>query len=391
MPRHQPFLPLLLLVALPSLLALLPACSGGATAAAPGQGLVLLPYDGPLARGVKERDPRLEFHDFGRVPDGDTVTRVFRLRNSDPRPIAIQRVDPGCGCTVPALRAVLPDGSVVQGESPASKAPVLLSVPPGAIFELELAIHTRDMITKNTDKLVTVRLTTDSPASYFVTLELHILVEKPFSVVPGTLALGLVPESGGKEGRVEIVNAGAFAHTLGALRELPPGLTAELTFEERNFRPVWTLAAALQPPLERGPRALTLHIETLDENGAPGRDLEVPLTAQVVGDLASDPSRIVFKAEAGAPAEGTLELFSLLPGQRLKVRAVEVPEEQRAWLAAEAVPLEPDGAGASERWRIVLRATPPHPEGKSHSGRVRVLLDDPQHPEQLLDFVVHVR
>jgi len=379
---------------LPLLLALLPlvlACSGGATAAEPGQGLVLLPHDGPLGRGVKERDPRLEFHDFGRVPDGNTVTRVFRLRNSDPRPIAIQRVDPGCGCTVPALRAVLPDGTVLQGESAAAKVPVLLSVPPGAIFELELAIHTRDMVTKNTDKLVTVRVTTDAPASYFVTLELHILVEKPFSVVPGTLALGQVPENGGKDGKVEIVPAGAFAHTLGELQELPQGVTAELTFEERNFMPLWTLKAGLHPPLERGPRTLTLRIATHDETGAPGEILEVPLTAQVVGDLASDPSRIVFKAGADVPAEGSLELFSLLPGQRLKVRAVEVPEERRAWLAAEAVPLEPDAAGSSARWRIVLRATPPHPPEKTQAGRLRVRLDDPQHPEHLLDFVVHLR
>ena len=383
---------------MPRLLALLLALfplwlgsCGETPAVKAGQGLVLLPYDGPLGRGVKERDPRLEFHDFGRVPDGDTVTRVFRMRNDDARPIAIQRVDPGCGCTVPALRAVLPDGSIVQGEPVKSKVPVLLSIPPGAIFELELAIHTRDMVTKNADKLLTVRLATDSPASYFVTLELHILVEKPFAIVPGTLALGLVPESGGKEGKVEIVPAGAFAHTLGELRELPPGVTAELSFEERNFMPLWTLKAALHPPLERGLRTLTLRIATRDETGAEGRDLEVPLTAQVVADLTADPSRIVFKVEGDAPAEGQLELYSLLPGQRLRVIGVELPEEARSWLAAEAVPLEADGSGASERWRIVLRATPPLPPGKALSGRLRLRLDDPQHPEHELDYVVHAR
>lgn len=377
-----------LLLALFSLL--LGSCDAGPRSET-GQGLVLLPYDGPLARGVKERDRRLEFHDFGRVTDGDTVTRIFRLRNTDPRPVAIQRVDPGCGCTVPELRAVLDDGTVVRGESVASKAPVLLTVPPGAIFEIELAIHTRDMVTKNADKLVTVRIATDSPASHFVTLELHILVEKPFSIVPGTLALGLVPENGGKQGKVEIVPAGAFAHTLGELGELPPGVTAELSFEERNFMPLWTLKASLEPPLERGPRTLTLRIGTRDENGEPGRDLEVPLTAQVVGDLATDPSRIVFKLEGSTPAEGALELFSLLPGQRLKILEVEVPEDRRAWLAAEAVALEPDESGRSERWRIRLRATPPVPEGKVHSGRLLVRLEDPQHPVFELDYVVHVR
>lgn len=374
-----------------ALLALAFAACSPEAAAGPGRGLVLLPYDGPLARGVESRDPRLNFHDFGRVHDGDTVTRVFRLENTDPVPVAITRVDPGCGCTVPALRAVLPDGTVVQGEPAASKAPKLLEVPPGAIFELELAIHTRDVTTKNQDKLVTVRLTTDSPNGYFLTLELHILVEKPFAVVPGTLAFGLVPENGGKEAKVEIVRAGRFAHALGELVSVPPGVSAELLQEERNFVPVWTLRARLEPPLERGPRNLTVVIATTDEDGAPGRALEVPLTAQVVADLASDPARLVFRTAPDAEGEGALELFSLLPGHRLRVRGVEVPPEHAAWLAAETLALAPDDDGASARWRITLRSRPPYPAGQALSGSVRVLLDDPQHPEHALEFVVHVR
>ncbi|MEQ1895085.1 MAG: DUF1573 domain-containing protein, partial [Planctomycetota bacterium] len=240
----------------PLLLLLLAACQPEA-AAAPGRGLVILPDTSALPRGVPQRDPRLNFHDFGRVPDGDTVTRVFRMENTDPRAVAITRVTPGCGCTVPALRAVLADGTVIAGEPASSKAPKLLEVPAGAVFELELAIHTRDMTTKNQDKLLTVGLVTDSPNGYFLTLELHILVEKPFAIVPGALALGLVPENGGKEGKVEIVRAGPFAHTLGELVDVPAGVQAELAVEERNFMPVWTLRATLAAPLERGPRQLT--------------------------------------------------------------------------------------------------------------------------------------
>lgn len=373
----------------PTLL-LLVACQPAAPVAS-GRGLVILPDDSPLARGVAQRDPRLNFHDFGRVSDGDTVTRVFRMENTDPRPVAITRVTPGCGCTVPALRAVLADGSVVVGEPASSKAPKLLEIPPGAVFELELAIHTRDMTTKNQDKLLTVGVVTDSPGGYFLTLELHILVEKPFAVVPHTLALGLVPENGGKEGKVEIVRAGPFAHTLGELVEVPAGVQAELTHEERNFMPVWTLRAALAAPLERGPRMLTLRIATLDEQGAPGRPLEVPLTAEVVGDLATDPSRCILRAAPEQEGEGALELFSLLPGHRLKVAGVDVPSENAAWLAAEALALAPDDDGASERWRITLRTRPPYPAGKALSGRVRVRLDDPQHPSHELEYVLHVR
>ena len=371
-------------------LLLLAACHPEA-AATPGRGLVILPDDSPLAHGVERRDPRLNFHDFGRVSDGDTVTRTFRMENTDPRPVAITRLTPGCGCTVPALRAVLADGTIVPGEPASSKAAKLIEIPSGAVFELELAIHTRDMTTKNQDKLLTVGLVTDSPNGYFLTLELHILVEKPFAVVPGALALGLVPENGGKEGKVEIVRAGPFAHALGALLDVPEGVQAELTHEERNFMPVWTLRATLAAPLERGPRQLTLRIATLDEQGEPGRPLEVPLTAQVVSDLASDPSRCVLRAAPDQASEGSLELFSLLPGHRLKVVGVDVPPEHAAWLSAEPLALEPDDDGASERWRITLRTRPPYPAGKALSGRLRVRLDDPQHPEHALDYVVHVR
>jgi hypothetical protein len=366
------------------------ACQPEAVAA-PGRGLVLQPYEGPLARGVETRDPRLEFHDFGRVPDGETVTRIFRFENTDSAPVAITRVDPGCGCTVPALRAVLADGAVVRGEPITSKAPKLLEIPPGAFFELELAIHTRDMTTKNQDKLVTVRLMTDSPNGYFLTLELHILVEKPFAVVPTTLAFGSVPENGGKEARVEIVRAGPFAHHLGEIVEAPAGITAELTYEERNFMPLWTLRARLEPPLERGPRNLAFKIATKNEHGEPGAPLEVPVTAQVVGDLAHDPARLVVRTTPESEGEASLELYSLLPGQRLAVRSVAVPPENAAWLSAEALALAADDDGKSARWRITLRTRPPYPAGKALSGRLTVMLDDAQHPAHVLDYVVHVR
>jgi hypothetical protein len=377
------FAPLLLLAAVA-------ACHPEA-AAAPGRGLVILPDDSPLPRGVSARDPRLNFHDFGRVGDGDTVTRIFRMENTDPRPVAITRVTPGCGCTVPALRAVLADGTVVAGEPASSKAPKLLEIPPGAVFELELAIHTRDMTTKNQDKLLTVGLVTDSPNGYFLTLELHLLVEKPFAVVPGALALGQVPENGGKQGKVEIVRAGPFAHALGELIEVPAGVEAQLTSEERNFSTVWTLRAMLTPPLERGTRQHTLRISTTDEFGEPGRALEVPLTAQVVADLASDPTRCVLRSAPEEESEGTIELYSLLPGHRLKVVGIDVPPENSAWLSAEAAALAPDDDGASARWLLTLRSRPPYPAGKALSGKVRVRLDDPQHPSHELEYVVHVR
>ena len=93
------------LVALALVASLITGCGGEQAPASTGRGLVLLPDETPLARGVEARDPRPNFHDFGRVPDGDTVTHVFRMPNEDPRDVSVTAVDPGCGCTVASLRA----------------------------------------------------------------------------------------------------------------------------------------------------------------------------------------------------------------------------------------------------------------------------------------------
>ncbi len=368
------------------------ACDSAPSEAVPdGQGLVLLPDDGPLARGVEQRDPRLNFHDFGFVPDGDTVTHVFRMRNSDPRPVAIQRVDPGCGCTVAALRVLRGDGTLEAGKPIRSKEPELLSVGPGEVAELEVQIATRDVATKNNHKLVTMRILTDSPNGYFLTLEVHVFVEKPFALVPGTLALGRVPESGGGRGRIEIVQAGSLAHELKEVLAPPAGVFAALTKEIRFERPVWVLEAGLEAPLTRGPRSATLRIATEQSPGVPGREIEVPLTATIVGDLATEPERLVFSAPRDAAQRASCEFFSLLAGQRLRVTGLELPEDQRALLGARYEALDPDDGGTSLRWRITLETLPPLPAQEMLTGKLLLNLDDPQHPSHELEYVVHLR
>jgi hypothetical protein len=357
-----------------------------------GRGLVILPDEGPLARGVEVRDPRLNFHDFGRVTDGDVVTRVFRLRNEDPRPVSIQRVDPGCGCTVASLRVLRADGSLELGAPISSKLPSLLEIGPGEVAELEVRVDTRDLTTKNDHRLITIRVLTNSPSTLFLTFEVHLLVEQAFTVAPAKLALGDVPENGGGEGKVEFVRAGGFTYEPIALEPTPAGVTAELSVEQRNGMPVWTLTARVAPPLPRGPFERMLRVTVEEEPGVPGRPIEVPLTALVVEDLASLPQRLVFPAPRESAERASVELFSRLAGHRLRVLSAAVDPAHATWLAARVEPLEPDDGGASLRWRVTLETRPPLPaEETLLSGELALVLDDPQHPSFTLPYVVHLR
>lgn len=367
--------------------------SAGEDATAGRRGLVLLPSDDPLPPGVTERDERLYFHDFGRVRDGERVVHVFRLRNEDPVDVSITRVVPGCGCTVPSLRAVLSDGTIVAGESPSSKAERLLTIPPGALAEVEIAVDTSHISSKNTDKLVVIGITTDSPGGYFVNLEVHILVARPIYAVPESLQLGQVPENGGGFGKIELVQAPGFDEVVGGVEELPEGVTAELRHETRSGGEVGILELRLEPPLPLGPLRRTVRLATVDGDGQPTAGLEIPILATVVSDLVSDPTRLILTGPRDAPLQAETTVSSLLAGQRLRIRSVEIVDPDHArWLEAGLEPIEPDDDGRAKAWRLSLR-TAGVPEGVETplGGDLRLELDDPQHPTFTVGYAVHAR
>lgn len=369
------------------------AAGAGGDAGAGRRGLVLLPSDDPLPPGVAARDERLYFHDFGHVRDGERVAHVFRLRNEDPVDVSITRVVAGCGCTVPALRAVLPDGTVVPGESPASKAERLLTVPPGALAEVEIAVDTGHIASKNVDKLVTIGITTDSPGGYFVNLEVHILVARPIYAVPESLQLGQVPQNGGGAGKIELVPAPGFEEEVSGVDELPEGVTAELRRETRVGGEVTILDLRVEPPLPLGPLRRTVRLATVDAAGQPTAGLEVPIVATVVPDLVSDPVRLILTGPRGDALEARTTVSSLLAGHRLRIRSVEVVDPAQAqWLAATLEPLEPDDDGRAKAWRLSLR-TLAVPDGIETplGGELRLELDDPQHPTFAVGYAIHLR
>jgi len=379
-------------------------CGGGAgqgpdaeapPASAPDRGLAVLD-DSP----AQPLDPRLEdaprranFHDFGRVPVGDVLAHPFRMRNVEDEPITVTRVTPSCGCTVPSLRCVLPDGEVIEGKSVLPGMRDLITVPPGAILELHVAIDTKHVKLRNVDQLLSITLQTDHEASYFRQFEVHILVESPFEAVPKEIQLGNFAGSAGGSGRVEVVQTPGFAHRVTGLGELPPGVETSLAEEDRFGRAVWILEAGFTPPVELGLHAVKLALETEREDGTPGPEILVPLTGTAVPDVQSDPSRLVLVVSRNGgdpPAPAAVELHSLLPGHLLAVTAAAVEPRHADRLALTAEPIRPDDAGRAPRWRLRLELAGDPPD-EFLSGIAVVRLDDPQTPVIEVPYVVHVR
>ncbi|WKV12865.1 DUF1573 domain-containing protein [Marivirga harenae] len=97
--------------------------------------------------------PKMEFsekvHDFGRITEGDVVTKVFTFKNTGEAPLIISNATSSCGCTVPSYT-----------EEP---------IAPGEEGELEVKYNSRGK--KNQDNKV-VRVTANTwPATNNITIK----------------------------------------------------------------------------------------------------------------------------------------------------------------------------------------------------------------------------
>jgi len=97
--------------------------------------------------------PTMEFtektHDFGRITEGDVVTKVFTFKNTGDAPLIISDAKSSCGCTVPSF----------------TKEPIA----PGEEGELEVKYNSRGK--KNQDNKV-VRVTANTwPATNNITIK----------------------------------------------------------------------------------------------------------------------------------------------------------------------------------------------------------------------------
>jgi len=351
-----------------------------------------------LGTGPWEPDELLEFKareshgpersrlaELGRVTVGEPLVHTFRLVNADPTPVRLKRVSPSCTCTVPRVRWIAPDGST--GEGSMTTPGEIALIPAGAVLEIEARVNPSRVQRKNADKMVTVNLLTDSPRTPALGLELHLLVEDPFRMVPDPFDLGRVAASGGGHGELVIFqHEGAdILHSISELAPLPDGILATLREDPLDLgRRRWAISVELLPPLDTGRVLRSFHAHTLGPDGEPGPDLRLIVSALVVDDIEVHPRTAV--VWPGNPAE--VLLTAHLPGNHVSVVEARVQGEGADALEVIASSHEPRIEGRSDRWTITLRLVG-EPELALSRGKVILELDDPQTPRLEFDYVCH--
>lgn len=375
MHRSRPALRLALACAAPWLaLACDPAAtnaSGGAagTPEGGGQGLVLL-TDDPEVRGrtpeeLAEDGIRPYFHDFGRVRFGEVVRHAFRFVNTDPAPVTITRIQPSCACTRAELVLPGPDGGAVRVHG-TSRGGQATPIPAGVEAEIVMTIDTRhsEPTSHNADKLQTVMIVTDSPNRGYMRLEGHVFIERAFQATPHPLDLGRIPKNGGASGTIDVIAVGgARAHPVG-IGPLPPGVRADLVAEPSFGQTLWKVEITLDPPLEPGPVVHRIELMTADADDLPYYPFELEVRAYAADDVDWSPQRFVLRnaSVVDGPLETAVELYPLLPGERLRVTGARLDGEGSERLELRYEPNLVDANGRSEKWTLTLATRTPFGE-----------------------------
>ncbi len=346
------------------------ACGGGApqagAASDAGRGLVVVDPSNP---------DRPYFHDFGVVPSSETVEHVFRLENTNPAPVRVIDLLSSCTCTVPEVRVVHPDGTVVEGN--VHSRDEVAVVPPGGVLEVTVRLDASQVRTKNTDKLSMVRLRTDSPRNTYPRLEVHAFVEELVQATPPEIDLGEVARSTGGWGTSDLISARREVgiEIPGVLRA-SEGLRAKVEETERFGMRLWVLTVELEPGLPLGPYRGEVVLDVRDSRApAESRPFTIPVRARLSPDVVLRPPGVTLLPRPdGAGLSAEARVVSLVPGARLRVLEVEPGADAGTELRARAEPIEVDSRGRAQQWRIVLEADP-LPPGEVRTGRARVRTD----------------
>jgi hypothetical protein len=368
---------------IPAGLLALAACGGAEASEA---GLIVRPD--PAQQVPEGGKPRPEFHDFGNVAFGTTFEHTFVIDNRDRGPVRVLRALPSCSCTVPGLVAFGPDG--VQREADPADPDALIRIPEGGRLELTLRITTHTLRETNIDKLVTVRLQTDSNATPFLTLEAHFKVPTDFRIVPEVADFKSVPRTTGKSLQVEFFPTEHGQLELVSVEHAPAGLTVELFPNELAGGGAMSVLLHLAADLPAGPRRGQIKFRTRRIDGEPGPLLDLEYRALVRPDLYFEPPHVLLLPTPEEPGLGqTVAIGTHRERFAFRVDAVSAEGEHSGGFEIE---VEPVGtvfeSGAAGRWYVHVhwpaeRFPDPRPESIAGELVVRFGPEDDLEPMRI--------
>jgi hypothetical protein len=369
------------------LLVLLAACGAGSssdeapTAPASGPsdaaGLALIEPDHPAHPG---------WVDLGNIPLGEIREQSIPLRNLENRPVTIRSIRAGCSCTIPSIRYEDAEGALVTGD-PSGPGDVI-TLPALTEAELVLRVDSRRAPVRNKPKLITIRIVTDSEVEPYLTVEARLFVEAAFRTAPDAIDLGRVPINGGGDGATRVFTADASGRQVAGVASVPDGLEAVVTESYQLGVTAWNLEVRAVPPVKAG---YAVHQVLLATTGPEGEGEGEPFAVEVrvngVPDLEVRPTRLLLRPPgAGELARAEVQLFSHLPGQRMRVLDAELEGPFADELLIELRADHPDDDGRSSTWTVVLSA--PRDLGPDPiAGTLTLTLDDPQHPELVVPYL----
>lgn len=336
----------------------------------------------PGTKGLVVQNPlgnRPTFFDFGRVSYGTQARHVFQILNEEARDITILDALPSCGCLRPIVQYKNAQGELVIGMR---NSETVLTIPAGTTFELICEIDTTFVEQMNLDKLVQVRLRTDSTVVPFIAFELHIVVERPFRAVPNILELGEIAQSAGKTAHSDVSpESPTQQQRIQRVAKVEGPFEASCDATNVNGVSYWLVNVSTRPGLALGPVHGKLLLATTGADGTgEGEPFEIPIHGTVVLDVTPHPGLFAFGSfPTGKQKSCSITLDAVAAGERFAFLGAELKGTGAERIRLVRTPKDADEQGRASSWTIELTAMTDFPFG-AFGGSVEVRTDHPHAP-----------
>lgn len=336
----------------------------------------------PGTKGLVVQNPfgnRPNFFDFERVSYGTQARHVFQIKNEEPRTTTILDALPSCGCLRPIVQYKNAQGELVVGMR---NSETVLAIPAGTTFELICEIDTTFVERMNLDKLVQVRLRTDSTVVPFIAFELHIVVERPFRAVPGIFELGEIARSAGKSAHADVSpESPAQKQRILRVAKVEGPFEASCDATHVNGVDYWLVNVSARPDLPLGPVHGRLLLATSGPDGTgEGEPFEIPIHGTVVLDVTPHPGLFAFGSfPTGKQKSCSVTLDAVAAGERFAFLGAQVNGAGADRIRLVRTAIDADANDRASSWTIELTAMTDFPFG-AFSGMVDVQTDHPHAP-----------